>query len=207
MRICSAIFAAAVLAAATPIAGAGEDQPPPSPLRLKRDKPAFKRWGRVVFSDGKSRSGRLWTTPGKPIRIFDRKKSAYRDVKWNKIAQIEQKPDREWLEPEWRWKEGGSDVKVYTGRHYRAAKYRTTIRLKSGEKITGDAVAPIYLKEDRKLHRLELHKRFKSPKPAKKKDLEPLVYISKLVLTDKPPDNADTADGTKGKTDREPNDT
>lgn len=164
------------------------EEAPPPPIRQQIKKSSHERWGYVVMSAGKRHDGLISTTPGKPVRIFDRKKSAYRDIKWKKIESIGQAVDEEWFEREWRWLEGGNDIKVYTDRYYRAAKLRTIILLKSGETITGDAVVPIYVKTGKKRRLLELHKRLKNPKPAAKKDLEPLVYIKKLVLTDKPPD-------------------
>jgi len=185
LLVATAIFAAALPAGA---ALAAEDQPPPSPIKRRTAKAAYQRWGCVVMSDKTRYDGLVYTTPGKRIRILDRKKNVYRDIKWQKIQSIAQIPDKEWTEQEWRWLEGGNDAKVFTGRYYAAAKYRTVITLESGEKIVGDAVAPIYVKVEKKLHRLELHKRLKSPKPLPKKDLKPLVHIKTLVLTDKEPE-------------------
>jgi hypothetical protein len=175
---------AALVPAALPALG----QDPPPPIRPQTRKAEHQRWGYVRLSDDRRHDGLVWTTRGKPVRIFDRKKSTYRDIKWRKIARIEQAPDEEWLEREWRWKEGGSDVKVYTDRYYRAAKYRTTLTLKSGEKIEGDVVIPVFVRTRKTLQRLELHKRFKSPKPQPKKELEPLVYVREIVFTDKEPE-------------------
>jgi hypothetical protein len=179
--------AATVVAILAADARACEDEPPPPPIRRELVKRDHERWGFVELSTGERVDGLVSTTRNKRLRIYDRKKSGYRDLKWRKIARIEQRPDKVWLEREWRWKEGGSDKKVYTDRYYRAAKYRTTIELKSGEVIVGDAVVPIYVKTGEKRHRLELHKRFKNTKPARKDDLPELVYIRRLVLTDKPP--------------------
>ena len=166
----------------TATAAAGE---PPSPLAPVENAPGG-RWGYAVLSDDSRLEGRISTTPGKPIRIFDRKKSAFRDVSFEKIQAIEQAPDREWLEQEWRWKESGSDEKVFTGRFYRAAEYRTTVTLATGEQITGDAVAPIVVKTGEGERLLGLHKRLKG-EFGRKEDLKPLVYIKKLVLTDQQP--------------------
>ncbi len=187
----TAIFAALFSSGA---ARACEDAPPPSPIQSKKAKASFQRWGVVVMSDKTRYDGLVTTTPGKPIRILDRKKNVYRDIKWRKIRSIAQSPDREWAEQEWRWLEGGNDEKVFTGRFYAAAVYRTVITLMSGEKIVGDAVAPIYVKIGKKVHLLDLHKRFKSPKPVPKKELKPLVYIKSVVLTDKPPEEGKKRD-------------
>ncbi|MFH1731984.1 MAG: hypothetical protein ABIF82_10100 [Planctomycetota bacterium] len=185
LLVATAIFTAALPAGA---ALAAEDQPPPSPIKRQTAKAAYQRWGYVVMSDKTRHDGLVYTTPGKRIRVLDRKKNVYCDIKWPRIESIAQIPDKEWTEQEWRWLEGGNDAKVFTDRYYAAAKYRTVITLKSGEKIVGDAVAPIYVKVENKLHRLELHKRSKSPKPLPKKDLQPLVYIKALMLTDKEPE-------------------
>ena len=190
----AAVFAGFLLAA---FARAAEDPPPSIKPELK--KAAHERWGYVITSDDQRLDGLVSTTPEKPIRIFDRKKSAYRDVKFEKIQSIEQAPDEEWLEQEWRWREGGSDEKVFTNRFYRAVKYRTVITLKSGETITGDAVAPIYVKTPEKRQLLELRKRQKSSAPAPKDELEPLMYMRKLVLTDEPPKPPEKIEEARGR--------
>jgi hypothetical protein len=193
------VSAVLCLAAVAAEAVACEEVPTP-PVRRERTKSDHQRWGFVDLSTGERLCGLISTTPNKRIRIFDRKKSSYRDLKWQKIARIEQHTDKVWVEREWRWMEGGNDTKVYTDRYYRAAKYRTTIELKSGEVIVGDTVIPIYVKTDDKLHRLELHKRFKNPKPARKDELPELLYIKRLILTDKPPEEEEDgrADGGAG---------
>jgi hypothetical protein len=169
-------------------AAAAAEPAPPAPIKpAGGDKAEHERWGYVILSSGERIDGLVSTTRAKPIRIFDRKKSSDRDIPWAKIESIEQIPDEEWFEQEWRWKEGGSDEKVFTDRYYGAAKYRTDLTLKDGEKIVGDAVAPVFVKAGEKRHLLTLYKRLKSEQPALKKDLPPLVYIKKLVLTDEPP--------------------
>jgi len=174
-----------------------EDVPPP-PIERQTPKNSHQRWGYVVMSDDTRTDGLIWTTRGKPVRIFDRKKGAYRDVKWQKIESLAQVPAEQWLEREWRWLEGGNDQKVYTDRYYRVAKYGTEITLKTGERIVGECVAPIYVQAGKTRRLLELHKRFKSAAPATKKELKPLLYIRKLMLTDRPP-KAGAAEGRGGK--------
>lgn len=168
-------------------AAAGAEEAPRPPIQPQGGKAPHERWGRVVLSDGQEHAGLISTTPGKPIRIFDRKKSAYRDIAFDKIERIEQAPDREWFEREWRWLEGGNDEKVFTDRFYRAAEYRTELVLQSGERITGDAVAPIHVRVGDKRLAFELQKRAKSPEPALREELKPLVYIREVVLTDREP--------------------
>ena len=180
-----------VLLAATWFASAAaaceDGKPPPPPIQRELEKATHERWGSALMSDGTRYDGLVATTRGKRLRIFDRKKSTYRDIKWKKIERIEQHPDAESFEREWRWLEGGNDVKVYTDRYYRLSEYRTVLVLRSGEQIGGDCVAPIYVRTAKKRHALELRKKEKSPKPAAKKDLKPLVYLRKLLLTDTPP--------------------
>ncbi len=184
------LLAAAVFLVAIRAGGvrACEDEPPPPPVKRESPKAEHQRWGTVVLSDKTRIDGLISTTAGKPVRILDRKKNVYRDIKWKKIERLAQVPDEQWTEREWRWLEGGNDEKVYTGRAYAAAKYHTIITLKSGERIVGDVVAPIYVKAGKTLHRLELSKRAKSPKPVAEDELKPLVYIKQLVLTDKEPE-------------------
>lgn len=164
-----------------------QETTPPAAIRSSAPAASGSRWGYAILSDDTRHDGLVGTTRDKPIRIYDRAKSAFRDIAFDKIESIEQAPDRAWLEQEWRWREGGSDEKIFTGRFYRAAEFRTILHLKTGEQITGDAVAPILVKAGDTLFRLELHKRFKSDQPAPKDELKPLLYIRKLVLTDQPP--------------------
>lgn len=163
------------------------EEAPRTPINPQRAKAAHERWGRIVLSDGQQYAGLSWTTPDKPIRIFDRKKGSYRDIPFDRIARVEQVPDREWLEREWRWLEGGNDEKVFTDRFYRVAEYRTELLLQTGEKITGDAAAPIYVRIGDKCFVFELQKRAKSIEPALREELKPLVYIKELTLIDREP--------------------
>ncbi len=62
--------------------------------------------------------------------------------------------------------------------------------LQSGERITGDVVAPIYVRAGDKRLAFELRKRAKSPEPALREELEPIIYIKEVVLSDREPEPA-----------------
>lgn len=143
------------------------------------------RQGTITLSTDEKLVGLIWTTRGKAFRIFDRPSNAYEDVKFEELAKAEMAVESKIVEQDWRWKQGGSDVKVFTEWWYLWHKYVTTFTLTDGTKLVGDVVAPIYIKkdDDGKVVRYEFHKRDKGPK-SKKKDLKPLVHIKEITFDD-----------------------
>jgi len=182
------LLCACLAALAGAAAGAAEDNTDPKrPFKESARQRKDARPGWILLSDNTVIEGVVFTTLGKPITIFDRAEKEHARLDWEQIARVDVAVEKDVLERDWRWKESGSDVKVYTDLYYVWHKYLTTITLKDGEKIAGDVAAPIYIvpegKEERQ--RFILHKRNKGDK-AEKDDVAEPVYISKLVLTDLP---------------------
>jgi hypothetical protein len=100
--------------------------------------------GTVTTSDGKKYAGTLYTTQGKPLRIYDRGKKDYVEFALKETSRIDVSIEEEHEEPYWYWKESGSDVKVFTGNTYPWRKYITTVTLLGGRTITGDLDGLIY---------------------------------------------------------------
>ena len=177
------LYGCLMMAAAGPALAAEADDPPP-PLERTSAGTARTRPGWLMLSDDTILEGTISATHGKPLAIFDRKAKEYVRMKWKEIARIDVAVEEDILERDWRWAEGGSDVKVYTDLYYVWHKYLTTITLKDGTHITGDISAPIYIEpEDEERRRLILHRRNKGEKAEKDEAIAPL-YIRKLVLTD-----------------------
>jgi len=179
---------ACIVALATVTATASEnaDEPaPPFEESFAERKDARPGW--ILLSDDTVVEGAVFTTRGKPLTIFNRTDKEYVRLDWAEIARVDVAVENNVLERDWRWKEGGSDVKVYTDLYYMWHKYLTTITLKDGEKIKGDVSAPIYVMPQGKDERLRfiLHKRNKGQKAEKDEVAEPL-YIKKMILTDVP---------------------
>ena len=180
--IITASFVAAL--AWTAAAAETEDQPP-GPFKESFSTRKDPRPGWMLLSDDTVLEGVIFSTRGRPLTIFNREEKEYARLEWGRIARIDVAIETDVLEQDWRWKEGGSDVKVYTDFFYIWHRYLTTISLKDGEKITGDISAPVYIIPDgeEKRRRFILHRRNKGEK-AERETVAPPVYIKKLVLTD-----------------------
>jgi hypothetical protein len=155
------------------------------PFKESFTKRTDARPGWMLLSDDRILEGYLCTSRGRPLVIFDRAEKKYFRLEWNDVARVDVAIEKDTLEQDWRWKEGGSDVKVYTDLWYVWHKYLTTITLKDGERHTGDLTAPIYIlpEGEEEQQRFIFHRRSKGEK-AKKEEALPPLHIRKLVLTD-----------------------
>jgi hypothetical protein len=135
----------------------------------------------VVLSNGTTIEGATYTTPGKPIRVWEEKQHRYVDLPFESIASVDAKILWERNEPEWRFKESGHDEKVYTGKTYPAREMEYTFTLVNGETITGGAVAPVYVRAGEKTTQFVLHKRDKGEVG---KTLAELVYVRRITFSD-----------------------
>ena len=164
---------------------ASDADKPINPFRRRTD-----RWKgeavpcKLFFSNGKKLEGLCALTHGKGFKIFDRAKSEYREVPLKLVAEVKCEIEKEWMEKMWRWKEEGSDVKVYTGKAYPVRKYVHTIKLVTGEVIKGDMAGVIYFlpKDAKKRKKFEYHKRNKGKIGQTLKDM---VYFSRIVFEQK----------------------
>jgi len=198
------VLMSAVLPCPTHAGEAAEEEPPPFKQSFPKRRDARPGW--VATSDGRVLVGQLFTTRGKPVTIYDRAEKKYFRFEWDEVARFDIAVEKNILEQDWRWKEGGSDVKVYTDLWYVWHKYLTTLTLKNGEMYVGDLTAPIYVRPERigrtvdkddepvleysepetpTEERFVLHRRAKGEKAAKDKAAPP-VYLLKVVLTDVP---------------------
>jgi len=172
-----------VFAGACALQAAGEGRPinPFGAVRARRSQRTDMRPGTLTLSDGTKYSGQIGTSRGKPVRIFDRTGGGYRDVPFKFIREIKTEIEVEQYEKEWRWKEGGSDVKVFTGRKYPWRKYITSITLIDDSELRGDCSGPIYVLAPgkKKAKRFILYKRQKGKWGMK---LEDLKYVKEIVL-------------------------
>lgn len=168
----------------------GQDRPrnPFGDVRARRAQRKDIRPGTLTLSDGATYSGQISTSRSKPLRFFDREQGAYREVPFQFISEISTEIEHEEYEKEWRWKEGGADVKVFTGRKYPWRKYITTITLIDDSTFRGDCSGPIYVLApgERKAKRFIVHKRDKGKYGTK---MEELKYIKKVVLGEEQPKN------------------
>jgi hypothetical protein len=131
----------------------------------------------LLLSNGRKIFGKFATTPGEPIRIFDTGKQEYRDLPLKIIKSMQANVLWERLEPEWKFKESGSDVKEYSGKTYPARETEYVVTLENGDKITGGIAAPIYQQTPDGDKLFILHKRDKG-EPGQ--SLTDLVFIKRI---------------------------
>ncbi len=164
-------LAAVLVAAAAGVAlAAAMFEEPPADYKLK---------GAVATSDKKSARGLVYTTLGKPLKIYDLEKKKFIDFTLEEIARIDVEIEEEHEEPYWYWLESGSDEKVYTGKTYPWRKYLTTVTFSPERKITGHLSGLIHVDCDDKKTSFTLYERQKGKEGQK---LEELVYVKSVVI-------------------------
>ena len=169
----------AVLWALSVCAAGGE---PPPPFGEREAAPADARAGVIEMNNGRVIVGPVFLRGNPLMKIFDRDRKKYFDLRLGEIEKIEVEVLREWIEQQWRWKEAGKDEKVYFGPAYPAREYLTTFVLTNGTRLKGDYSGPIYVVEGGKAVRYILHKRDKGPEGLK---MENLFYIKLISFNEK----------------------
>jgi hypothetical protein len=178
----------ALLAALGCLAGAGRaEQGQPAPVNPFQAKPSATgaRTGVVVLNDGQRLEGEVSSTRDRPLRFKDERTGETYEWTLDKILRIAQ-DGKETIEPDWRWKEAGSDVKVFTGYYYRHADLKVTVVLTSGETHTGHwrTGAPIHVRTGGDARKFLLYNEVKNvEKKTKDKDnVPPLTYVREVVF-------------------------
>lgn len=164
-----------------------QEPPPVNPFKPRGPARPDARPGAVTLSDGETFSGQIYITRDKRLRIYDIEAKVYRDIPLVAVKEIDTRVEKEGIEKEWRWKEGGSDVKVFTGKSYPWREYITTITLTNDQKITGHLKAtPVNVDCGGECKKLVVHGKNKGELG---ETLADLVYICKIVF-DEPKEKA-----------------
>jgi hypothetical protein len=162
-----------------------EGRPPVDPFGVRWKPPEEARVGTVYLSNDRKVHGLIYSTRGKPFRIFDDNLKKSVDVYIPEILTIETEVEEEKMEADWRWYEAASDKKVFTGKYYPRRKYLTKITLKRKDRrgkhyeFTGHLNAPVYVLENnaKEPKQFKLHIRDKGEVGTELKDL---IYIKKV---------------------------
>jgi hypothetical protein len=94
-------------------------------------------WGEVHLSNGEKLVGWLSLSYGRRLELYDPAAKKWHKLHLSELIRVDASIRSEEFEREWRWQEGGSDVKVYTGRGYPRRWLDHTCRLKNKETFLG----------------------------------------------------------------------
>lgn len=118
--------------------------------------------GYIELSDGTLAVGRIYTTRDKPLRLYVPRLKRFLPIPLRLLRRITGHLEWARQEPEWRWKEMGSDDRIYTGRSYPVIKVYYTFTLRDGRRFTGHCqVQPLYVVEGKRRLRFILWQRHK----------------------------------------------
>ncbi|QOV91859.1 hypothetical protein [Humisphaera borealis] len=142
-------------------------------------KNAGVRPGVIHLSNGQKIRGKIATTQGKPLRVWVEKDKDYHDVAFESIASVDATLLWERDEKEWRFRESGSDVKIYSGKTYPLRELQYTLTLTDGNRVEGGVVAPLDVQTKDGRFTFVLNKRQKGEVGQSLKDL---VYPVRVEL-------------------------
>lgn len=150
-----------------------------NPFATSQSRPEYAVPGVVRLSNGLEVPGYIWTPSGKEWRVYERASKQYRDIPFDAVKSIEGVVEWERMEDDWRWKEGGSDVKVLTGHRYPNRKTYFKFVLTDDREIVGDIAQMFYVELGGRLTNVTLHKRQEGRIGA---TLESMPYVRQVVL-------------------------
>ena len=186
---------------ARPVEPAGGEPPPPNPF----EKPPAERPdavpGRLERSDGGVFRGRLYLTRDKRLELYADAEKKWHQLKLEDLAALRWEVEFEQEEREWRWKENGSDEKVYTGRKKVDRRYRTVAKRKDGTEIRGHIRGTVIYVKPEKGEERRFFLYWNQPADFDQKP-EDLVYVKEVVFGEeaakepekKPSDQSDKSD-------------
>lgn len=154
-------------------------EPPATQALVNSARRDTGRPATITLSDGRVVKGQLTTTPDRPVRLWDDSIKDYRDIPFHLIQSLEAKVLWERDEPEWTFRESGSDIKIYTGKTYPARETAYVVTLTNGQQFTGGVVAPLYCESGGESRTYVLHKRAKGDVGQK---LAELVYVKRVAF-------------------------
>ena len=148
----------------------------------KRELPRGANYGTMYMSDGDKYEGWVHLTPGRRLRFFDKtsKKAVHYSLRQLRELKVRVVASR--VEKEWRFKAGGNDLKVYTGKQYARKDLAATVVMKNGETKDLEIALGmrVYLVPDKgKRKRFILQPYMRGPQGSELKDV---VHISRIVF-------------------------
>ena len=134
--------------------------------------------GHIELSSGRKVPGKICTTRGRRLKVFNLDRREYEFVPVPALERIEAVVEWERMERQWRFKEAGNPEKVYSGGEYPARKLAWRLTLRNGHRITGHILGqPLYVAREGEPQRWVLHDRQKGEAGA---TLADLVYVRRV---------------------------
>ena len=136
----------------------------------------------AVFSDGRILAGGLFTTRDRNWEVWVEAEKRWRHIPPILVLSIEAVVVEQALEKEWRWKEMGSDEKVFTGRTKPVRRFLWTFHLIDDSTVTGSVKGqPLWVQTLSKRHGpFVLHERSAGTYG---QSLADLVYVKRVVIS------------------------
>ncbi len=138
--------------------------------------------GVVVLSDGTVLAGFVYTTRDKHWEVWVGSEKRWRHVPPILVLGIRAAVAEERMDKEWRWKEMGSDERVYTGRVRPVRRHEWSFHLIDGSRLTGTVKGqPLWVTHGGKTRGpFVLHERSAGQYGQTLKDL---VYVHQVVIS------------------------
>ena len=139
--------------------------------------------GAMQLSDGKVLAGGLYTTQEKDLEVWIQAQQRWRHIPLLAVLGIRAVVVSEELEPEWRWKQMGSDEKVFTGRARPSRQLNWRVNLIDGTSLEGEIKGqPLWIERAGQRTLYVLHSRAKGEFG---QTLNELVYPRHVVISGK----------------------
>jgi hypothetical protein len=158
---------------------AAAGSPPASPFGKPKSRPEAALPGVVIYSDGRKLPGYIWTPSGKEWRVYESASKQFRDIPFDVVKRIDGIVEWERMEDDWRWREGGMDVKVLTGKKYPNRMTYFSFTLLDDRKIIGTIAQMFYVELAGKVTNVMLHKRQQG---AIDQTLESMPYVKTVIF-------------------------
>jgi hypothetical protein len=136
--------------------------------------------GMLRLSTGEEWRGAIYCTGRRPLKVFDLGKKQYRYFRLTEIHRIRTTVEKEETREKWRFREEGSDEKVYTGKTYPRRFYRSEITLRGGERVDAHIVGVVYVERGEETGKFVLRKKHVGKVG---QDLDDLVYVEEILFT------------------------
>ncbi len=145
--------------------------------------PSDARQAKITLASGATVAGKVYLTRGKRLRVWDPRQRRYRDFSISQLSRIEVRVTRERIEKEWRFKEEGSDEKVFTGRTYTRLDFDLRLTLAHGRRLDFKIAkgTPVYMETPQGKRRRFLIQPFMKGEVGQQRSQ--LVYPKEILFT------------------------